>query len=44
MITSEIDLEDDTMVIVKKDEEVIGKCQRFNNGFDEKGYPLPLEE
>jgi len=44
MITTEIDPTDETMVIVKKDGVMVGKCSRFNNGFDENGHPLPLEE
>ena len=42
-ITTEDDPDDKDVVIVKKEGKPIGKVSRFNNGFDENGYPLPME-
>jgi len=42
-ITTEDDPTNKNMVIVKKDGKFVGKVSRFNNGFDENGYPLPME-
>ena len=46
-IETKIVLKDDPidkdMIIVIKNENFIGRCARFNNGFTKDGYPLPLE-
>jgi hypothetical protein len=42
-ITIEDDPKNPQMVIVKRNGIVLGSVARFNNGFDENGYPLPME-
>jgi hypothetical protein len=42
-ITTEKDPKNPQMVIVKKDGIIVGSVSKFNNGFDENGFPLPME-